>query len=623
MGFSDRTNNCNRSVNPTPYICLKARLLQLLWSDFLALTGLVIVLIMGFTCMLEGIFNWQGQLESSGSSNTSEYDPAIVIKVEATVGSITLPNLLSDSLKRQFDDQVSRTLDQISIMEEAVLNCWNLTVSNVRCNVNGTIENLYDRAKAEADMESDFKSMIVNINRTIYQNLEQQNSELQTLKETIESSALYVGSSFDPSQMELNYTWIGDFIDSNLESLDNSLQLDNSLNFTEIKGQKSEIMDQLESVYEDLYDQVSDIFENYHSQIEDQLIFDASELSQIVMVSDKIDAHLHNTTSKTNITQTPSNSSKPADKVPSSLRKQFSKICIIIGIIAVPIIFVQSYWEWSKYMYEQKRCLRLPNELEEKKDFLAVIYETIDFQSFKAVDLILKLPMLKKLEGEDLRIKLNWVSSFYYSFRSRLPQFTQILWFSMILYLSLSSVSSHILRESQSLSSTEKQFAIMSSTTTEANLTANSFSISHYQNISSLASLSMGIPSDLIKNISSVYENMNDSIDEFLQKHKLDSLITYEHLDPSLLKSYESIGFDLMNVEDYLEGVSATINITTAASFETQTGMTYESLVSSLVASFKRGVDKSLHILMYYTTGLATSLAVCIVGTSVYLLTVK
>ncbi|KAG7876091.1 hypothetical protein KL938_004763 [Ogataea parapolymorpha] len=154
----------NRSTEPTPYLCLKLRWLLAVWNEWTLFGGLVLAIV-----LLNGCSASSSSKSSSSSLNTS-------LSIASNTDLQNVQSVFLDDLKTVVASDLTA--------EAAYLNST----------LNDTITTAYT-AIAAIDLRPILQQLADSVNDTVTSSLASQNSELESLKSTLNSQAVYVGTS--------------------------------------------------------------------------------------------------------------------------------------------------------------------------------------------------------------------------------------------------------------------------------------------------------------------------------------------------------------------------------------------------------------------------------------------
>ncbi|KAG7815876.1 hypothetical protein KL928_005215 [Ogataea angusta] len=349
----------NRSTEPTPYLCLKSRWLLAVWNEWTLFAGLVLAIV-----LLDGNSAWSSSSSSSSSLNTS-----VSISSNTDVQNVQLAFL---------DD-----------LETVVANDLTAEAAYLNSTLNDTITTAYT-AVAAIDLRTVLQQLADSINRTVSSSLASQNNELESLKSLLDSQAVYVGTSVSLDNMNINYTWIGSYLES------------------EIRNRT------ITNAYEKYFENLPEYFAFFDSLTNETLqnvsaAFDLVDLSgpELYNYSNSSGSALHLAYSST----TASKTSKA--------------VYVLVALMAVFVV-AQMLLDWLRFAHEQKQATCFPLEASEKTDFLEYSFRVVDFEAFRLAE------TLALFFGDTIR--LNFLASFWLGVRSNAKNLIKYIVFSLLLY---------------------------------------------------------------------------------------------------------------------------------------------------------------------------------------------
>ncbi|KAG7736454.1 hypothetical protein KL923_004661 [Ogataea haglerorum] len=349
----------NRSTEPTPYLCLKSRWLLAVWNEWTLFEGLVLTIV-----LLDG-----RSASSSSGSSSSPLNTALSVASNTDVHNVQ--SVLLDGL------------------ETVVANDLTAQAAYLNSTLNDTITTAY-AAVAAIDLRPILQQLADSINRTVTTSLASQNSALGALKSSLDSQAVYVGSSVSLDKMSINYTWVGSYLENEIQNRT------------------------VTNAYEKYFENLRNYFAFFDSLTNETLhnvsaVFDLMDLSGPDIYNYSI-----------------SNGSALHLAYSSSAASRDNKAVYVLAALMIIFVVAQMLLDWLRFAHEQKQAACFPFEATEKTDFLEYTFRTVDFEAFKLAEVL--APFL----GDSIR--LNFLASFWLGMRSNAKNLLKYIIFSLLLY---------------------------------------------------------------------------------------------------------------------------------------------------------------------------------------------
>ncbi|ESX00159.1 hypothetical protein KL918_004948 [Ogataea parapolymorpha] len=349
----------NRSTEPTPYLCLKSRWLLAVWNEWTLFGGLVLAIV-----LLNGCSASSSSKSSSSLLNTS----------------------LSIASNTDLQNVQSVFLDDLKIVVASDLTA---EAAYLNSTLNDTITTAY-KAIAAIDLRPILQQLADSINDTVTSSLASQNSELESLKSTLNSQAVYVGTSVSLDKMNINYTWIGSYLANEIQNRT------------------------ITNAYEKHFRNLPDYFAFFDSLTTETLQNVSAAFDLVDLSGPEIYNYSVSNASALHLTYLSSTTSKK------------SKAVYVLVALMVVFVVAQMLLDWLRFAHEQKQATCFPLEATEKTDFLEYTFRAVDFEAFKLAE------VLAAFFGDSTR--LNFLASFWLGVRSNAKNLGKYIVFSLILY---------------------------------------------------------------------------------------------------------------------------------------------------------------------------------------------
>ncbi|KAH3661824.1 hypothetical protein OGAPHI_006002 [Ogataea philodendri] len=437
----------NRSTQPTTYLCLKSRWLLAVFNDWTLLTGLILVIL---------LVRSKDVVKLQSKTTTSPFNTSLHLSLSSDVHELQLTSLEN--------------------LHVAVTYDISTQIGYLNSTLNHTITTAYSSVHS-IDLQSILASLIKSVNQTIVSSLASQNDQLQSLKSTLETQAVYVDSSVNLDSMNINYTWIGDYLNTSASRYS------------------------IPNPYSSYYNKLSSYFDFL-----DNLCQAATKnISSAFGTVETSDISLYNYTSPDNQT-----TKIGLSFTPETSPTHVAKSVYVLPVIMVLFIFIQLVLNWLHFVHEQKQAASFPLEATEKTDFLHYTFQTVDFEAFKLWELF------TLLTGDFGAVKYHYFSSFWLGIRSNAKNLGKYVFFAVLVWIFWVNESP------------------MSGPMT-LSLSGDSYSLQETKSFQ----VDAGIDTDgLLDDLETVFDNTEAEIDQFLTDNGLDTVVGPWVINRTVLDNY-------------------------------------------------------------------------------------
>ncbi|GMM36488.1 hypothetical protein DASC09_038130 [Saccharomycopsis crataegensis] len=365
MYHSSKTTNENHISYPTPYLCLRARLLHTLISSKAFFLIIPFLFANAVSLFLKSIIPLTTSVNYNNQNRPNEFQQ-VILDVMNSNDVAFHKDIIQNS--QSFQNHILYTTNGITTNQIVLINS---SIQSAMMNVNPN-----DYSKHFSSLSSNISYLIEDTNNSISDNLSSQNESIVSLANSLKQNVLSVNSNLDFSGLEINYSWVGEVFNKitkssneNITSLESFIENDTNITKLEsINNQSMEVYANISAVCDDHIKALNQSFQLLYSTFQGIRNFsfegkNYTNSSQYKSSADSMESNIHSI----------------------SLRRSIVFAILMGSMVVLDIIF-----SFFQFQFEQYFAKSVKKDVSFTSNHLAIVHHTINpLSNFVAEKLIL------------------------------------------------------------------------------------------------------------------------------------------------------------------------------------------------------------------------------------------